>query len=183
MVKTRKRKPLEPWQVDDGARLKDLWDAHKAATGASQEAFCAQQGLGTQANVGHYIHSRQGLTIDAARRFAVGLKTTIDKFSPTLAKQVNDAHLVTDLGKRYWPFPDIDRSRFDQLKDSERYEIQGLVRERLERFEAANRQDARPLGAPIAPQHLEAAKRLSEDAEAREADKNHGKKQRRRPAA
>lgn len=81
-----------------------------------------------------------------------------------------------------WPFPDIDRSRFDQLKDSQRYEIQGMVRERLERFEAANRQDQRPLGAPVAPDHLETAKRLSEQAEAREAHK-HAKKQRRRAAA
>lgn len=34
-----------------------------------------------------------------------------------------------------WPFPDIDRRRFDQLSANQKIEIQGVVRERIERFE------------------------------------------------
>jgi hypothetical protein len=34
-----------------------------------------------------------------------------------------------------WPFPDIDRDRFDGLSFNQKIEIQGLVRDRIERFE------------------------------------------------
>lgn len=40
-------------------------------------------------------------------------------------------------GPAAWPFPGIDPARFASLDRDERIEIQGLVRERLERFEAA----------------------------------------------
>ncbi len=35
-----------------------------------------------------------------------------------------------------WPFPDIDRARFAALSPHQKIEIQGLVRDRIERFEA-----------------------------------------------
>lgn len=181
MSKTQRRKPIEPWQLADSVRLKALWDEFKVRTKSSQEGFCAEHGLGSQANMGHYLHGRQGLTIDTAARFAKGLGLTINAFSPTLASQVNSAHEFTEMGKLAWPFPNIDRARFDRLEESQRYEIQGLVRERIERFEAANG-TARPLGAPVAPEHLETLTRLSEAAEAQHKEQ-HAKKQRRRSAA
>lgn len=167
MTTPTKRKKLEPWQLEDSERLKSAWDSFKAATGASQENFCAEHGLGSQANVGHYIHGRQGLTIDSVRRFAEGMKKTVDSISPTLASQINAAHLLTEIGRQSWPFPDIDRTRFDQLKESQRYEIQGLVRERIERFEQANN-ESRPLGAAVAAEHVGTLTQLSKDAEARD---------------
>lgn len=36
---------------------------------------------------------------------------------------------------KVWPFPGIDPARFDHLTHDERIEIQGLVRDRIERFE------------------------------------------------
>jgi hypothetical protein len=35
-----------------------------------------------------------------------------------------------------WPFPDIDIERFQRLSFNQKIEIQGLVRDRIERFEA-----------------------------------------------
>lgn len=46
-----------------------------------------------------------------------------------------------------WPFPDIERARFERLSPNQRIEIQGLVRERIERFEA-EQAAATPLMAP-----------------------------------
>jgi hypothetical protein len=43
-----------------------------------------------------------------------------------------------------WPFPDLDRARFERLSPNQRIEIQGLVRERIERFEAAAPSPAPP---------------------------------------
>lgn len=37
-----------------------------------------------------------------------------------------------------WPFPDIDRERFDRLSLRQQIEIQGVVRERIERFEGGD---------------------------------------------
>lgn len=43
-----------------------------------------------------------------------------------------------------WPFPEIDRERFDRLDDWQRIEIQGLVRNAIKDFEAENK--GRPSG-------------------------------------
>jgi ribosome-binding protein aMBF1 (putative translation factor) len=46
--------------------------------------------------------------------------------------------LVSGHGKpepQDWPFPGIERSRFDALSRDQQIEIQGLVRERIEKFE------------------------------------------------
>lgn len=42
----------------------------------------------------------------------------------------------------HWPFPDIDRSRFSALSLRQQIEIQGVVRERIEKFESPPSQAA-----------------------------------------
>lgn len=52
--------------------------------------------------------------------------------------EISLAWLVSGLGKpepEDWPFPGIERSRFDALTRDQQIEIQGLVRERIEKFE------------------------------------------------
>lgn len=167
---------LTPENLEESRKLKELWD--KSTHGLTQEQFGAKFEIGNQGMVWQCLNGTgAAISLKAARGFARGLGVQIAQFSPRLATEagVNAQFAAT------WPFPDIDRSRFDSLKESQRFEIQGLVRERLEKFEAAN-QEPRSLGAPVAPEHLEAVQRLSEDAEAREAQR-HAKKQRRRAAA
>jgi hypothetical protein len=36
-----------------------------------------------------------------------------------------------------WPFPDIERERFERLSANQKIEIQGVVRERIEKFETS----------------------------------------------
>lgn len=43
-----------------------------------------------------------------------------------------------------WPFPDIDKGRFDRLTDPQKYEIQGIVRKAIADFERG--QEDRPSG-------------------------------------
>lgn len=167
---------LTPENKEESRRLKELWDVSKH--GLTQEQFGALYEIGNQGMVWQCLNGTgAAISLKAARGFARGLGVQIADFSPRLATEtaVNAEFAGT------WPFPDIDRARFDRLKQSQRYEIQGLVRERLERFEAAN-QEPRPLGAPVAAEHLETIQRLSDEAEARDGDK-HAKKQRRRSAA
>lgn len=167
---------LTPENLEESRKLKELWD--KSTHGLTQEQFGAKFEIGNQGMVWQCLNGTgAAISLKAARGFAKGLGVQIAEFSPRLATQAG----VNAEFAGAWPFPDIDRARFDRLKDSQRFEIQGLVRDRLERFEAAN-QEQRPLGAPIAPDHLETAQRMSEEAEAREANKN-AKKQRRRAAA
>lgn len=57
-----KRKPLEPWQQDDAARLKALFDAKWHS---SQDAFGEAFDLGSQGNVWQYLNARTPLNIGA----------------------------------------------------------------------------------------------------------------------
>lgn len=48
-----------------------------------------------------------------------------------------------------WPFPDIDQQRFNALTPTQRIEIQGIVRQRIEAFEhAGNGGNGRPGDSP-----------------------------------
>lgn len=42
-----------------------------------------------------------------------------------------------DTDRQLWPFPGIDPARFESLTPDQKIEIQGVVRERIERFESA----------------------------------------------
>lgn len=84
MEKTR-RKPLEPWQREDAARLKALYDA----TGReAQEKFGARYGIGSQALVWQYLNGYIPLNLKVAIKFAVGINCKVADFSPTLAAEL-----------------------------------------------------------------------------------------------
>lgn len=84
---------LEKWQIDDAARLKELFDS-KAQF--SQEEFGRRFEVGTQGMVWQYLNARRALNIKAASAFAKGLGVTVDSFSPRLADEIRLAasHVV-----------------------------------------------------------------------------------------
>lgn len=88
MNKTR-RKPLEPWQIDDAARLKAIYEA---AGGESQEKFGARTNIGGQALVWQYLNGYIPLNLKVAVRFASGLNCRVADFSPRLAEELPPAH-------------------------------------------------------------------------------------------
>ncbi|WP_455154532.1 LexA family transcriptional regulator [Cupriavidus campinensis] len=76
---------LEKWQIEDAARLKELFDS-KATF--SQEEFGRRFEIGTQGMVWQYLNGRRALNIKAASAFAKGLGVAVDTFSPRLADEI-----------------------------------------------------------------------------------------------
>lgn len=83
----KETKTLEPWQLEDAARLKELFAAREPKV--SQAEFGAQHGLGSQGMVWQYLSGHRPLNIKAATAFARGLSVTVQAFSPTLASQID----------------------------------------------------------------------------------------------
>lgn len=125
-----RRGKVTPEHKMESARLRRIWDSKadlRRSKGAySQAEFGEKFAVGNQAAVGHFLNGNTALSMKAARGFAKGLECDIAEFSPRLAKQ---------LGNR-WPFPGIEPERWETLLPDERIEIQGVVRERMEAFEA-----------------------------------------------
>jgi SOS-response transcriptional repressor LexA len=84
-MKNTKRKPLEPWQLEDAARLRALFGARAKM---SQEKFGQTYSIGTQGAVWQYLEGRIPLNIAVALKFAEGLGCKVDEISPTLASQI-----------------------------------------------------------------------------------------------
>ena len=87
MQKSR-RKPLEDWQKQDAARLKELYEQAGPKT---QERFGARFGIGSQALVWQYLNGYIPLNLKAALKFAHGLNCDIGDFSPTLAAELPES--------------------------------------------------------------------------------------------
>ncbi|VVE53170.1 putative phage repressor [Pandoraea communis] len=96
---TKSNSSLQPWQIEDAARLKSLFSAR---TSLSQAEFGAEFGIGSQGMVWQYLNGRRSLNSKAAAAFARGLGITISDFSPTLAKEAMDltAHISPALRVR-----------------------------------------------------------------------------------
>lgn len=88
----------EPWQVEDAARLRKLFD--ERAGEISQARFGADYEIGSQGMVWQYLSALRPLNIDAAVKFARGLGISIDDFSERIAEQIRGAYAVTSAGRR-----------------------------------------------------------------------------------
>ena len=89
------KQKLDDWQVEDARRLKKLWD-EKRPKGMTQEKFGVEYDMGTQGNVGLYLHGKQKLNLYAVGQFAKLLGVMIDEISPRLADQVRELHRRCD---------------------------------------------------------------------------------------
>lgn len=85
MGKTTKRKPLEAWQRADADRLKAIWEDKKPM---SQELFAERHLEGTQGLFYQYVSGTIPLNLEAALKFATGLKVKLAEISPTLSENL-----------------------------------------------------------------------------------------------
>jgi transcriptional regulator with XRE-family HTH domain len=85
----RTYKKLEDWQVEDAARLRDIFNNREIKL--SQEQFASDFDLGSQSMISQYLAGYRPLNIKAAVSFARGMLIDIRDFSPTLADQIADA--------------------------------------------------------------------------------------------
>lgn len=120
-------------QKQDAARLKlkfDAWKLRRKQEGlpASQEDAAASLGFG-QSALSQYLRGDIPLNPNAAEKFAKLLGCNVADFSPDIAIEL----------LKTWPFPSIERSRFDGLSAAQKMEIQGAVRNMLVEFENASR--------------------------------------------
>src|SRR3990167_6509739 len=72
---------------DDADRLKRLY-VERVPKGMSQTEFGLRYGIGTQGMVSQYLTGHTPLNVDAAAKFAKGLRCTIADISPDMARQL-----------------------------------------------------------------------------------------------
>jgi len=66
---------LESWQREDAARLLSLFEKYRANGGLKQEDFAAEHEIGSQGNMGHYLHGRRPLRPPTHARRRAGFFT------------------------------------------------------------------------------------------------------------
>lgn len=87
---SQKRKPPEPWQIEDAGRLRWWWDRRPRGDDdkqISQQAFGDKYDLGGQAGTWQYLSGRIPLNIRAVVCFAAELGCSVEDISPRLAAQ------------------------------------------------------------------------------------------------
>ncbi len=82
----KKRSKITQEHVLEAEALKRLWKGR--ARKCTQEEFGAKYGLGSQANVGHYLGARSPLNIKAASAFAKEIGCQVSDFSPRVAAEM-----------------------------------------------------------------------------------------------
>lgn len=102
------RKPAEPWQMDDAARLKALF---KTRTELSQMEFGLAFEIGTQSAVGQYLNGTRPLNVAVALKFARGLGVPVSAFSPTLAEKIAGTDVMDPIGEAVSALPEADRQQ------------------------------------------------------------------------
>jgi hypothetical protein len=102
------RKPVEPWQIDDAARLKALFRTH---TTMSQLEFGAAHDIGTQSAVGQYLNGARPLNVAVALKFARGLGVPVSAFSTTIAAQIAGTEAMDPIGEAVSALPESDRQQ------------------------------------------------------------------------
>lgn len=111
--------PMTPWEVVEGALAR--------RKPKRNQAWLAQQlGVGTQAVTNWKL--RGSVPTGQYRALADLLHLTVEQIE-------GRAPAPWEKGDG-WPFPDIDRARFDRLTEMQQGEIQGEVRKLIEKFEA-----------------------------------------------
>jgi len=102
------KKPLEPWQTQDAARLHEIWQG--TPDRPTQAKFGQIYGLGSQGLIHQYLHGLIPLNLIAAGKFAAGLKCEIGDFSPTLAAEAEKLGAKSEIQRIYNRLPPEGKS-------------------------------------------------------------------------
>lgn len=121
LLKKAKIYVMDPWEVIEEAL------AHKRPP---QKAQWLADRLGITAQVITNWKLRGKVPPARYRQIAEALGLTVDQLE-------HKAPLPWEKNTG-WPFPQIEQSRFDRLEDWQRIEIQGKVREMIDKFESSS---------------------------------------------
>jgi transcriptional regulator with XRE-family HTH domain len=100
------RKPIEPWQREDAARLKALF---RSRSKLGQMQFGLTHDIGTQSAVAQYLNGVRPLNVAVALKFANGLGVPVSAFSPTLAEQITGVDPMDPISEVVAALPEDDR--------------------------------------------------------------------------
>jgi len=112
------------------------FQALRAATPSlSRPKDIVDAGAATNGTIGRIANGETGTKIDQLERLADAYhleawQLLVPDMDPKDPPRLDDQDV--------WPFPDIDRERFYRLSLRQQIEIQGVVRDRIERFEHPN---------------------------------------------
>lgn len=125
-IKMDKKAPkaLEPWQVEDAKRLKELYDK-AIPQKMSQALFGATYEIGSPGMVWQYISAHRPLNIRAAVSFAKGVGCKIEDFSPTIASEISEAMVYARA------VPSVDDMAETELHRLSKAEVHLVTRFRL----------------------------------------------------
>ena len=93
-------KPAKSARSDAHVNLKRLYD-ERVPKDMSQEEFGKKYAIGTQGMVWQYLSGKRPLNIEAAAKFARGLRCTIFDISPAMAEALKE-EVVPVLGPKGW---------------------------------------------------------------------------------
>jgi hypothetical protein len=124
-----------PEHLEEAAALRKLWESREHDT---QTIFGEKYKIGNQSAVGQFLNGKARISMKAAVGFAKGLGCEISDFSPRLAAEAAGIRSV-QASDGLWPFPGIDRVRFDRLSSAQKLEIQGALRSLITAFEQESR--------------------------------------------
>lgn len=93
-------KPHTAAASDAHVMLKQLYD-ERVPKEMTQEEFGKQFGIGSQGMVWQYLSGRRPLNVEAAAKFARGLRCTIFDISPAMAEALKE-NVVPVLGPKSW---------------------------------------------------------------------------------
>ena len=113
VIEKSNKPAMEPWQQQDAARLKLLYEEYRRNGGLKQEEFAPKYGLKSQSNMGHYLNARRPLNLRAAVGFAEGMGVPIERFSPRLAAEASKAAPLSrnTAEPAPWPFPKVEQKK------------------------------------------------------------------------
>lgn len=80
-------------EITECKALRAIFEAKKKGLGLTQEAAGVAMGI-SQSAVGHYLHGRNALNMQAAMKFASMLRVDLGDFSPRLARQAAEMGFV-----------------------------------------------------------------------------------------
>ncbi|MBU2766106.1 LexA family transcriptional regulator [Acidithiobacillus ferrivorans] len=90
----------------------------------SQERAAADMGLGTQGNVGHYLHGVNRLSADVAVKFALYLGISVTSFSPRLAKELEEKARLSALVHKFDETNPLGQEGMDAASPTD-YRVEG----------------------------------------------------------
>lgn len=93
-------KPMKTASSEAHVNLKRLYD-ERVPKDMSQEEFGKVYGIGTQGMVWQYLSGKRPLNVEAAAKFARGLRCTIFDISPAMAEALKE-DVVPVLGPKSW---------------------------------------------------------------------------------